>query len=123
MMEPKKTKAPKTLSSHGTHRSNSPPPKSAQLEAYVLIIALGMAPTCYGAGSLTAHLQEETWVSLRDIHGCSAFRVVVGHMVDPSAYGIAAHHPSIAGLQQLKRCARVGHARIEPSVIAVPLAT
>jgi hypothetical protein len=38
-----------------------------------------------------------------EFHGCGAFFVVVRHVIDPGAYGIAAHQPSIVGLQQFRR--------------------
>jgi hypothetical protein len=49
--------------------------------------------------SPTFPLQEEPSLNLCEFHGCTAFFVVVGHVVDPSAYGIALHQPSIVGLQ------------------------
>jgi hypothetical protein len=45
-------------------------------------------------------LQEETTLKRAEFHGRGAF-LVVGHVVDPRAHGIAPHHPGVAGLQQL----------------------
>src|ERR1700737_2021174 len=45
-------------------------------------------------------LQEETILNLCKFHGRGAFLVVVSHVIDPGAYGIAPHQPSIVGLQQ-----------------------
>jgi hypothetical protein len=44
-------------------------------------------------------------------HSCGAFLVVVRHVVDPGANWIAAHQPSIAGLQQFRRRNSIPHAR------------
>jgi hypothetical protein len=43
-------------------------------------------------------LQEETTLSLGKSHGRGVLRVVVGHVVDPGAHGIAAHQHCVAGL-------------------------
>src|ERR1035437_7928161 len=56
---------------------------------------------------------------LTKLHGCGAFRVVVSHVIDPRAHGIAPHEPSIVGLEQFGRRSRVPHPRIEPQVVAV----
>ncbi len=45
-------------------------------------------------------LRKETILNLGEFHGCRAFLVVVSHLIDPSAYRIAPHQPSIIGHQQ-----------------------
>jgi hypothetical protein len=55
---------------------------------------------------------------LGEFHGCRAF-LVVGDVIDASAYGITSHQPSIVGLQQLGRRSHVPHSRIEPYFVAV----
>lgn len=73
----------------------------------------------FAACSLTVPLKEETSLSLGEFHGRRAFLVVVSHVVDPSAYGIALHQPSIVGLQQFGRRIYIPHSGIEPQIIAV----
>jgi hypothetical protein len=51
-------------------------------------------------GSLTLPLEEETILNLGEFHGQRAFLVIVRHVIDPTAHGIARHQPSIVGLQQ-----------------------
>ena len=52
-------------------------------------------------------------------HASSAFLVIVSGAIDPTAYGIASHQPSIVGLQQFGHHRHVLHARIEPEIVAV----
>jgi hypothetical protein len=47
--------------------------------------------------------EEEPIRNLGEFHGRGAFLVIVPHVVDPRAYGIAPHLPSIVGLQQFGR--------------------
>jgi hypothetical protein len=42
---------------------------------------------------------KETSLSLCEFRGCRALFIVVGHGIDPNAYGIAPHQPGITGLQ------------------------
>jgi hypothetical protein len=51
-------------------------------------------------------------------HGRGAL-VVVHHMIDPRAHGIAPHEPSIEGLQQFGRRSQIRHPRIKPNVVGV----
>ena len=44
---------------------------------------------------------ERSILTLGKLHRRGAFRVVVPNMVDATAHRIAAHEPSIAGLQQV----------------------
>ena len=67
----------------------------------------------------TVRLQEETRLSLGEFHGCGAFLVVIGHVIDPSAYGIAPHQLGIIGLQHVGHRTRIVHSRIEPQVVAI----
>jgi hypothetical protein len=69
--------------------------------------------------SLTVHLHEKTSLSLCEFHGCGTFLTVVSNMVDPTAYGIAPHQPSIAGPQQFGGSTHVPHPGIEPQVVAI----
>jgi hypothetical protein len=62
----------------------------------------------------TVRLQEETSLSLGKFHRRGAFLVVIGHVIDPSAYGVAPHQLSIVGLQQIGRRSHIPHSRIEP---------
>jgi hypothetical protein len=48
-------------------------------------------------------LREQPILSLCEFHGRGAFFVVVSDVIDPSAYGIASHQPSIGRLQQIGR--------------------
>ena len=64
-------------------------------------------------------LQENTTLHLGEFHGRGAGFVVVSHGIDPTAYGVAPHQPSIVGLQQFRRRNHVPHSRIEPHVVAV----
>jgi hypothetical protein len=64
-------------------------------------------------------LQEETSLSLGEFHACGAFLVVISHVIDPSAYGIATHQLSIVWLQQFGRRSDIPHSRIEPNIVAV----
>jgi len=56
-------------------------------------------------------------LTLRKFDGRSASFVVVGHMVDPSTHGIAAHQPSLEGLQHFRRLTRISHSGIEPQIV------
>jgi hypothetical protein len=40
-------------------------------------------------------LRKKWILSLREFHGCGAFFVVVSHVIDPRAHGIATHQASI----------------------------
>jgi len=53
-------------------------------------------------------------LSLIESHGCRASLVVVRHMVDATAHGIAPHQPGIAGSPQIGCSTLIPHARIEP---------
>jgi hypothetical protein len=114
-----KTKAPQTQLSRGT-LVEQPSPEVCSQPSYVPIWTVGMAPTCYGARvALQPPLQEETILNLGEFHGCGAFFVVVRHAIDPSAYGIAPHQPSIVVLQSFRRRTHILHSRIEPQVVAI----
>ena len=63
-----------------------------------------------------APLQEEPTLNLGQFHGCRAFLVVVHHVVDPSADGIVAHQPRIAGLQEFGYGSHILHAGIKSQV-------
>ena len=67
----------------------------------------------------TALLQEETILNLGEFHGCGAFRVVVRHVIDPSAYGITSHRPSVVGLNISAAAVTFPHSPIEPKVVAI----
>jgi hypothetical protein len=73
----------------------------------------------YYWASPTAPLRKEPILNLCESYRCGTFLVIVRHMVNPSAHGIAPHQPSIAGLQQFGRCSYIRHSRIKPSVVAV----
>src|ERR1022692_3080184 len=64
-------------------------------------------------------LREEPILNLSEFHGCGAFFVVVSHVVDPRAYGIAPHSPGIVRSQQFGRRTHILHSRIEPQVAAI----
>ena len=64
-------------------------------------------------------LREEATLNLGEFDRSRAFLVIVRHMVDPRAHGIAPHQPGIVGLQQFGRSCDFCHARIEPQVVAV----
>jgi hypothetical protein len=44
---------------------------------------------------ITEQLREEPLLKLRDFYGRRAFLVVVCHAIDPTAYGVTPHQPSI----------------------------
>lgn len=69
--------------------------------------------------SLAVPLQEKTILNLGEFHGRGALFVVVHHVVDPCAHGIAAHQAGIEGLQKFRHRSHILHSRIEPEVIAV----
>jgi hypothetical protein len=45
-------------------------------------------------------LREESSLSVGKFHVHGAFLIIVRHLIDPSAHGIAAHLPSVVGLQR-----------------------
>jgi hypothetical protein len=61
-------------------------------------------------------LREKSSLNLGEFHGCGAFFVVIGYVIDPSAYGIAPHLASIVGFQHFARPAHIHHPRFEPQV-------
>ncbi len=48
-----------------------------------------------------------------------ALFVIMSHVINSVAYGIAPHHPSIEGPQQFGYRKQVLHTRIEPEIVAV----
>ncbi len=58
-------------------------------------------------------------LSPSQFHRLGALFVVIPHVIDPGADGIAPHEPGIAGPEQFGRCPRILHSRIEPQVVAV----
>ena len=62
---------------------------------------------------------EKSILGLGDLHGSRAFFVIVSDVVDPGAHGIAAHLTGVRWLQQFGDDLHVGHARIEPHIVAV----
>ena len=64
-------------------------------------------------------LQEEAILNLGEFNMCRALCVVIGDIVDTSAYRVAPHQSGIEGLQHLRNRRDIGHPRIEPQVIAV----
>jgi len=48
-------------------------------------------------------LEKEPIVNSGKLHRWGARFVIVRHLIDPSAYGIASHAPGVVGLQQLGR--------------------
>src|SRR5580692_12967024 len=59
-------------------------------------------------------LGETRILNLGEFHGRGAIRVVVRHVVDRRAHGIAPHRPSIVGLQQIGCRSHILHPRVEP---------
>ena len=64
----------------------------------------------FGVGNLRRSAVAVSYTHL-DVYKRKLF-VVVSHVVDPRADGIAPHQPSIAGLQQIGRLAHILHAGI-----------
>jgi hypothetical protein len=62
-------------------------------------------------------LEKQPSLSFRDFYGRGTQLIVIHHVIDSSAYGIAAHQPGIKGLQQFGRYAHILHLRIEPQVV------
>ena len=58
-------------------------------------------------------------LSLCKLYGCGAFLVVVSHVVDPGAHGVAPHQPGIEELQQVGHRSHIRHSGVEPQVVAV----
>jgi hypothetical protein len=69
--------------------------------------------------SRTLPLLEEAILNPGDFHRSGAFLIIVSHVIDSSAYGIATHQPSIVWIQQFGRRSYIPHPRIEPQVITV----
>ena len=76
--------------------------------------APGHEPLGCRGSYLARTLREESILNLGEFHGCGAFLVVITHMINASAYGIAPHQPSIVGPQQFGRHRHIPHPRIEP---------
>jgi hypothetical protein len=49
----------------------------------------------------------------------AALLVVIHNAIDPTAHGREAHLPGIVGLQYLRLCFGLCHARIEPKIVAI----
>ena len=62
---------------------------------------------------------EEPILILGDLNRSRAFLVIVRHVIDPRAYGIATHNLGIVRLQQFRDDLRVIHARIEPEIVTL----
>jgi hypothetical protein len=60
---------------------------------------------------ITVPLRKEAILNLGEFYGRGAFRIVIRHVIDPSADGIAPHQPSIVGLQQFGSCNSIPHSR------------
>ena len=52
-------------------------------------------------------------------HASRTFLVIINRAIDPTAYGIASHQPSIVGPQQFGHRRHVLRTQIEPKVVAV----
>jgi hypothetical protein len=63
--------------------------------------------------SLTAPLREKPILNLGKLRRMRTFLVVVSHVVDPSAHGIAPHARGIVGPQQFGRRCHIPHSRIK----------
>ena len=64
-------------------------------------------------------LIEKLILSLGRLSRTRTLRVIVRHVVHPSAYGIAAHPASITWLQQFRDRLDVIDARSEPKIIVI----
>jgi len=64
-------------------------------------------------------LREKSILNLGELHGRIAFLVIIGHMIDPCAHGIATHQPGIVGFQQFGRRRNICHAGVESQVVAI----
>jgi hypothetical protein len=64
-------------------------------------------------------LGKKPILNVGKLHGTRAFLIVVSHVIDPCAYGVALHHSSIAGLQEFGRRSHILHPRIEPRIVAI----
>jgi hypothetical protein len=59
--------------------------------------------TCHASDAdcrTQAPLREDSTLNLSEFHGCGARCIVVRHVIDPRAHGIASHEPRIVGSQQ-----------------------
>jgi hypothetical protein len=50
-------------------------------------------------------------------HG--AFRVVILHLIDPTADGIITHQPGVERFQQIREQCNLCHSRIEPQIVVI----
>jgi hypothetical protein len=64
-------------------------------------------------------LGEKTILRVDNHHGSRAIFVIVRHVVDAAADGEAPHLAGIVGLQQFRDNLHVGHAGIEPQIVAL----
>ena len=63
----------------------------------------GLESAALGEDELTALLREEPVLNLLQFHWRGTSFVIIRHVIDPRAHGVAPHQPSIAGLQQIER--------------------
>jgi len=66
-------------------------------------------------------LGEETILRVGNHHWSRAIFVIVRHVVDAAADGEAPHLAGIVGLQKFRDDLHVGHAGVEPQIIAVSI--
>ena len=62
---------------------------------------------------------EQRVLSLDRLHGARTFLIIIRHMIDPRAHGIAPHEPGVERLEQFGRRTVILHAGIEPQVVSV----
>ena len=54
-----------------------------------------------------------------DLRGRRTLCVIIRNGIDPTADGIAPHHPGVIWLEHVGHCSHVVHSRIEPQIITV----
>ena len=62
---------------------------------------------------------EKPILGFGDVQRSRALFVIVPHMIDATAHGVAPHLPAVIGLQQFRHRRYVLHSRIEPQIVAV----
>ena len=71
-------------------------------------------------GGVGASTLREQWVlNLGKLHRTRTLLIIVRHVIDTGAHGVAPHEPSIAGLQQFGDGTDVLHSGVEPEVVVV----
>ena len=66
---------------------------------------------------LGGRLREEPALNLDNLRGCGTLLIIVCHVIDPRADGIAPHPARIVGFQRFRNHLNILHPGIKPQVI------